>query len=103
MSALITTIIYGASAVYLLYYAAMHIFIYFANTSLGHAESLKRPLIYLVSGLIMAALTYLGYRIYKSMPLPLLLKILFYLPASLVILYLLWAVIMVISSGGKWN
>ena len=103
MTVLITTFLYGATAIYLLYNAAMHIFIYIANTNLGHKESMKMPLLFLLSGIVMAYFTIIGYRMYKTIPVPLVLKILFYAPIILLALYLLWALLLILSVGGKWN
>jgi hypothetical protein len=100
---LITTILYGLTAAYVMYMAIMNLFVYFANVHLGHEESFKMPMIYLLGGLTLCALTFLGYRIYTLPSIGLLFKILFYIPVLAIILYILWAILLVFSSGGKWN
>jgi len=100
---LITTILYTLTAAYLLYMAILYIFVYIANSNLGHEESFKMPLIYLISGIVFSVLSYLGYKIYKSEDVILLLKIIFYLPLIIVALYGIWAILLLLSAGGKWN
>lgn len=100
---LIVTILYGIVAIYTAYLAITHLFVYFANQKLGHAESFRMPLIYLTCALLFGAVTLMGYKIQSGNSSQFLLKAFFYLPISAVILYILWAILLVISSGGKWN
>jgi len=97
------TFIYGIVAVYTLYMAALNIYVYVANTNLGHEQSLKVPMLYGIGGLFLAGLTFLGYNMYKNGEVSVLLKVLFYIPSAAVILYLGWAILLLFSSGGKWN
>ncbi|MBK8699642.1 MAG: hypothetical protein IPN29_08870 [Saprospiraceae bacterium] len=93
----------GIAALWLLYHAAMHLFVYFANRSLGHAESFRVPGLYLFGGIAFTALAVGGWYLSKN---PAYGKIglgLLMLPAIIVALYGLWAVFLLISSGGKWN
>ena len=100
---LILTILYGIVTAYTAYLAITHLFVYFANQKLGHTESFRMPLIYLSCALLFGAVTVLGYKIQSGNASHFLLKALFYLPLSAVVLYVLWAILLVISSGGKWN
>jgi hypothetical protein len=95
--------VYGLAAVYALYMAAINIYVYVANTNLGHIQSLKSPLLYGIGGLLLAGLTFLGYNMYKPGEASVLLKVLFYIPFAAVVLYLGWAILLLFSSGGKWN
>jgi hypothetical protein len=101
--ALLTTIIYVITSIYLLYSAAMHLFVYFANTRLGHEESIKLPLLYLMGGIVFGLLVVIGYRMHQKIEVGLILKSLFYLPIIAVGIYILWAILLIISSGGTWN
>ena len=100
---LILTILYGIVAIYTAYMAVTHLFVYFANQKLGHTESFRMPLIYLTCALLFGSVTLIGYKIQSDNFTHFLLKGLFYLPISVIGLYILWAILLVISSGGKWN
>jgi hypothetical protein len=102
----ILTIIYGLIAVYTTYMAALHIFVYIANQRLGHTESLRLPIIYLFCAILFSSVTYIGYRLWTDQPVNFLMKALYFLPFIAIGLYILWAILLVISvsvSGGKWN
>ena len=100
---LILNLIYGVGAIYTTYMAIMHLFVYFANQNLGHTESFRLPMIYLVCAFIFGVNTYIGYRLYSGVNIGLILKSVYYLPFIAVGLYILWAILLIISSGGKWN
>ncbi|HMP28896.1 MAG TPA: hypothetical protein PKD85_04815 [Saprospiraceae bacterium] len=99
----ILTIIYGLIAVYSIYNAIMHFFVYFANLRLGYTESLRLPLIYLFLAILFSSVTYIGYRIWTDLSANFLMKLLYYLPLSAIGLYVLWVILLIISSGGRWN
>lgn len=99
----IITVVYSIIAAYTIYYAIMHLFIYFANQKLGHAESFRLPMIYLVSAILFGLVSFVGYRIWIGHSVHFILKSLFYLPVAAIVLYILWAILLVVSSGGKWN
>lgn len=103
MVGIITAAIYALITLYLIYMAMIHIFVYVANTGMGHQESAKVPIRYALGALFGMAVSFIGYKYYKSGELSLILKIIFYTPISLTLLYILWAVLLLISSGGKWN
>jgi hypothetical protein len=100
---LITTILYGLTGAYVMYMAIMNLFVYFANVQLGHEESFRMPMLYLIGGILLCGLTYIGYKIYINPSIGILLKVIFYLPIFAIILYALWAILLVVSAGGKWN
>jgi hypothetical protein len=99
----ILSLMYGGATLYTGYMAIMHLFVYFANTRLGHEESLRLPMIYLICAVVFGTVTYIGYKLGTGTSLHFIFKALFYLPVAAVLLYILWAVLLVISSGGKWN
>jgi hypothetical protein len=99
----IITVAYSIIAAYTIYSAIMHLFVYFANQKLGHAESFRLPLIYLVCAILFGVVSLIGYRIWTGHSVHLILKSLFYLPVAAVVLYILWAILLILSSGGKWN
>jgi hypothetical protein len=103
IASLILTLIYGIAAVYTLYMAGINLFVYIANIRMGQSESLKTPLLYIACAGVFTTTTYIGYRIWANLPTSLLPKMFFYLPIGLVLLYVLWAILLLISSGGKWN
>lgn len=100
---LILTLMYGVAAAYTLYMAATHLFVYFANQRLGYPESPRMPMIYLTLGVVFSITAFIGYKIWTNQPVHILMKGLFYLPIGLILLYVLWGILLLISSGGKWN
>ncbi|MBK6362674.1 MAG: hypothetical protein IPF52_03915 [Saprospiraceae bacterium] len=100
---LILTILYSVVAIYTAYMAIIHLFVYFANQRLGHTESFRLPLIYLTCALLFGTVSFIGYKLFSGGSSHFLLKTWFYLPATAVGLYVLWAILLVFSSGGKWN
>ena len=99
----ILTIIYGGVAAYCIYMAIMTLFVYFANHSLGHSESFRMPSIYLFLAALFSTTTFIGYKIWANHSVNFLIKSIFYLPIIAIGLYILWAIVLIISSGGKWN
>lgn len=95
--------IYGLSALYFLYMAAMGIFVYIANKSMGHYESFLVPGRNLAFGLILGAFAFAGWKLMKN---PTTYKIgmwVTYFPFIIGGLFVLWFAIVLIGSGGKWN
>jgi len=95
--------IYGLSALYFLYMAAMGIFVYVANKSMGHYESFLVPGRNLAFGLILGAFAFAGWKLMKN---PTTYKIgtwVTYFPFIIGGLFVLWFAIVLIGSGGKWN
>ena len=96
--------LYGFAALYAGYLAITHTFVFFANQKLGYEESFRLPLIYLVLTIIFGGAAFLAYKLMSSSAnVPSWTKIILYLPIGLIIFYALWAVLLVLSSGGKWN
>jgi hypothetical protein len=95
--------IYALSALYFLCMAAMGIFVYVANKSMGHYESFLVPGRNLAFGLILGAFAFGGW---KLMRIPATYKIgmwVTYFPFIIALLFVLWFAIVLIGSGGKWN
>ena len=95
--------IYGLSALYFLYMAAMGIFVYVANKSMGYYESFLVPGRNLAFGLILGAFAFGGWKLMKN---PATYKIgmwVTYFPFIIGGLFVLWFAIVLIGSGGKWN
>lgn len=99
----VLTFLYGIGALYSCYMAILNTFIYVTNTRLGHYESPRLSIIYWVLTIIFIPVSYIGYRIINQLSVHLILKLIFYIPLSLIVLYILFAIILIISSGGKWN
>lgn len=95
--------LYAMGAVYPGYMAITHLFVFFANKNLGHVESFRLPGLYLSGSVLFIICAFIGWRLYNSGNIGLFEKTLFYLPLVLVITYALWAVVLLLSSGGKWN
>jgi hypothetical protein len=58
--------IYSLTALYFLYTAAIGIFVYFANKSMGHYESFLMPGRNLAFGLILGAFAFGGWKLMKN-------------------------------------
>jgi hypothetical protein len=100
---LITTILYCVAGIYFVYTALMHFFVIIANYFLGHNTPKGPAFGYSIAAAILALLTYQGYLIvFQSMDASWRKWILFS-PLMILILYGLWALLIIISAGGKWN
>lgn len=95
--------VYGLAGLYFLYMAAMGIFVYFANKSMGHYESFLVPGRNLAFGLILSAFAFFGWRLMKNPDYFKLGMIITYIPFIIAILFVLWFAIVFIGAGGKWN
>ncbi len=100
---IIISLLYAMGAVYTGYMAITRLFVFFANKNLGQDESFRLPGLYLFGSVLFIICAFIGWRLYTSGNTGLFEKMLFYLPIVLVIAYALWAVVLLISSGGKWN
>lgn len=100
---IIITMLYAMGVIYTGYMAVTHLFVYFANKNMGHEESFRLPGLYLFGCFLFIICAFVGWRLYNSGNAGIPEKLLFYLPLVLVIAYALWAVVLLISSGGKWN
>jgi len=90
-------------SIYFLYLGAVNLFVYFANRSMGHHESFLASGRNLSIGGILALLVVGSYYLLKNPNYARLGAILLYLPIGLVLLYAIWAIIIIVSAGGRWN
>ncbi len=95
--------IYGLSALYFLYLAAMGIFVYVANKSMGHYESFLVPGRNLAFGLILGVIAFAGWKLMKNPDTYKIGAILTYFPFILGVLFVLWFALIFATNGGKWN
>lgn len=95
--------IYALAALYFLYVAAMGIFVYVANKSMGHYESFLVPGRNLAFGLILGAFAFSGWKLMKNPETYKIGMVVTYLPAIVVLLFILWFAIVFIGSSGRWN
>jgi FtsH-binding integral membrane protein len=95
--------IYGLTALYFLYQAAMGIFVYFANKSLGHTESFFMPGRNLMVGLVLAFITCSAWYLIQHQPDSKTGFIILYLPTLIIGGFFLFMIVTLILSGGKWN
>lgn len=93
----------AAASVYFTYMSAMHLFIYFANKRLGHPESFFACKQNIVPAVIFIAITTAGYLLKKNAGTPGAAVLVLGFPFFIAILYGLFAVVMIIGSGGRWN
>lgn len=99
----VLTVLYGLGAAYFLYRAAMGIFVYVANRSMGHQDSFLVPGQHLAAGLLLGGFAYLGWRWLQQPAATGAWGYWLYLPAGALLLFALWFLILLMSSGGRWN
>ncbi len=97
------TVLYGLGAAYFLYMAAMGIFVYVANRSMGHQESFLVPGQHLAAGLLLGGFAYLGWRWLQHPSAIGAWVYWLYLPAGAFLLFAAWFLLLHLSSGGRWN
>ncbi|MBP6569498.1 MAG: hypothetical protein KA270_20150 [Saprospiraceae bacterium] len=95
--------IYSLTALYFLYTAAIGIFVYFANKSMGHYESFLMPGRNLAFGLILGAFAFGGWKLMKNEDTYKIGMIVTYFPFISGVLFMLWFVLIFATNGGKWN
>lgn len=95
--------IYGLAALYFLYQAALGIFVYVANKSMGHYESFLVPGRNLAIGLTLSAFAFAGWRLMKNVDTYKIGLFLTYFPFIIGLLFVLWFGMIFATNGGKWN
>lgn len=91
------------AAIYFLYLAAMHIFVYVMNKRDGHYVNFHESAVNLGVGGIISLLTILAWFVIKNSGTQKLGNFLLFTPLGLVIAYGLFAIFLLLASGGKWN
>ncbi len=92
-----------AAALYFLYLAATHIFVYIMNKRAGHYVNFHSSGINISVGGVISLLTIVAWFALKNQGTYKLGNFLLFIPIGLVIVYGLFALMLIISSGGKWN
>ncbi|WP_373492999.1 hypothetical protein [Aquiflexum sp.] len=103
---LILTVIYLLAFINFLYGLVLRIYVHFANKNLGHHDDFIGDITntwHLVLSVVFFLFTFGAYKAYKSPASNPILKWFAFLPVALIVLYILWAIIILISAGGKWN
>lgn len=96
-------VLYGLIALYYSYLAVLQLFVYVANKTSGHEESFAEAGKALGIAAFLVGLAVGSYFISKQAAVAKPLLFIVYLPITALVLYGLWAILLVISSGGKWN
>lgn len=91
------------AALYFLYMAAMHIFVYVMNKRDGHYVNFHESKINLIVGVVLSVITLLAWFALKNQHLYKLGNILLLIPLGLVVAYGLFAIVLIVGSGGRWN
>lgn len=94
---------YGITALYFLYLAAINLFVYFANTSKGFHEPFLPAGRNLAIGFLFAVITGVSWFLIRQPAYEKAGTYLVYLPLIVIGLFICWFLIVMISSGGKWN
>ncbi|MCB0659678.1 MAG: hypothetical protein KDC04_02010 [Saprospiraceae bacterium] len=93
----------GLVALYFIYMAALQAFVYFANQNLGQNESFGMVARYGIIAIIFIVILAASWILLKQNGASVLGKVILYFPIGLALGYALWAILIVISSGGRWN
>lgn len=96
-------IVYGLAAVYFLYLAAINMFVYFANRSKGFYEPFLPAGRNLGLGLVFALIAGLSWFFVRQPAYQKAGNFIALLPLIAIGLFVCWFLIIMISSGGKWN
>jgi len=99
----ILLILYGFTALYFLYLAAINLFVYFANTSKGFYEPFLPAGRNLAIGIFFAAITSISWFLLRQPAYQKMGNLLVLLPMIAIGFFICWFVIVMIASGGKWN
>ena len=95
--------IYGLASLYFLYTAAMGIFVYFANRSMGHYESFLEPGRNLAIGIIFGAIAFGGWKLMKNPNTATIGMVITYFPFMIAFLFVLYFALIFATNGGRWN
>ncbi len=93
----------GVAALYFLYTAAIHLFVYFANRSLGHQESFLIPGRNLILAAILSTCTLGAWYGMQQEHNNRLANLFLYFPITVVGLFAMWTIILIVGAGGRWN
>ncbi|MBK7233066.1 MAG: hypothetical protein IPH93_12600 [Saprospiraceae bacterium] len=95
--------LYGLVSLYYIYLSAMHLFVYFSNKMNGHQESFFEPGKNLIMASVFLFFTLTSWFLIRDSNYAKLGYFVFYIPLVIIGLFVLWTLIMLIGSGGKWN
>ena len=95
--------LYSMAFIFFLYEAILGMFVYFANKSMGHYESFLVPGRNLILALLFGCFAFFGWKLLKTAAMSKVGALLLYFPIICILLFMLWFIILLISSGGKWN
>ena len=98
-----TLLIYGSAIAYFAYQSYIQLYVYFANKSLGNEESFLMPGRYLGLTLLLIAMSSGGWYLLKYTAMTKLGNLILFFPYIIILLYALFAIVLLLSSGGKWN
>ncbi|MFZ1749908.1 MAG: hypothetical protein WAU01_06935 [Saprospiraceae bacterium] len=96
-------LIYGSAILYFGYQTYLQLYVYFANKSLGHEESFSLAGKHLALTIFLIAMSAGGWYLMKYTSMTKLGNVILFFPFIVIGLFALWAIILVLSSGGKWN
>lgn len=96
-------IIYALIAAYFLYMTAISLFVYFSNKSMGHNESFFESGKNILVALLFSFFTLSSWFLIRNQNYHKIGLTIFYIPLVVIGIFLLWALTIIIGSGGKWN
>jgi hypothetical protein len=96
-------VVYALITFYLLYQSVLYLFVYFANKKLGHEESFRTPLLFIVVAFLSSAITASSYFLLKNNPDSVIGNVILFAPIVIAVAIILWTIFLIIASGGRWN
>lgn len=93
----------GLAALYFLYMGSLHLFVYVQNKAGGHYASSFEAVKYLVVGGVLSVIALGGWGLVRYSAYTKAGTALLAVPLALVALYVLFGIMLLISSGGRWN
>jgi hypothetical protein len=103
---LVTTILYLVSFLYTAYLLAITVIVHFANKNLGHQDDYfgeVTNVVYAVLTLVFGFFVAIGWYVYRNPGVHAVFKWLVFIPLGLVLLYLIFAIGILVFGAGKWN
>lgn len=103
---ILTTILNLVSFLYTAYLLSITLFVHFANKNLGHGDAYFGDvpnIIYLVLTIVFGLFAGIGWYAFRHPNTHAIFKWLPFLPIGVILLYVLFAVVILVSSGGRWN
>ncbi|MBK9399720.1 MAG: hypothetical protein IPN36_02340 [Bacteroidetes bacterium] len=95
--------IYSLAALYFLYQGVLHLIAYFLNKSNGQQDSFFETGRLIAIGGVLSFFAAGAYYFVKNPSEGTIGSFLLYFPLVILVVFVIWTIILIISSGGRWN